>query len=60
MSANQVLVKHVEYRGREMYRPNCAFSRMLCDLLGRKSFSLAKLRCLKKHGYEVVVEEEKI
>lgn len=54
-----VHLKSVESRGRELYMPNCDFAKMLCEITKRKSLSSSKIRCLKRNGYVVNIDQIK-
>jgi len=54
----KILLRKSDYHGHEVHYPNCDTSKAICELIGRPSVSKSKIECLKKLGFEIVVEEE--
>ena len=48
-----IRIKSASAYGRIVYYPDCEFSRMLCEILGKKCVSQDVIAVLKKHGYQI-------
>lgn len=44
--------------GNDRYFPDCELSRLLCQLLGKKTLADSKIAILKAAGYVVVIQNQ--
>ncbi len=52
----KIILRHVLSYGNHRYYPKCNFSRMICELLGRKSLTVEQINLLQKYTCEIVLE----
>jgi hypothetical protein len=48
-------LRRERYTGRYVLRPNCDFSRFICEIMGRKSVSETMMSVLKKYGHTITI-----
>jgi hypothetical protein len=55
---NKVTVRSRSVWGSTYYYPECPISKMLCEISKRKTMTPRVMELLKKHGFEMVIQEE--
>lgn len=53
-----IYLKHIIAYGNHRYYPDCELSKMLCELLNRKSLTQEQVELIEKHGYKVLPDEK--